>query len=310
MLAIESHGVRIPALGFGTFRLDGRAARRMVGYALEIGYRHIDTAQMYGNEAEVGEAIAASAVPRAEIWLTTKIWPDNFRDGALQRAAEQSVRRLGTEPDLLLLHWPNPNVPRAETIRALNDARRRGLTGHIGISNSPAALIREVGGGERGAAVGQPGRVSSLSQPARRARGAARQRHGAHRLFAGRPGQGVRRAGARGGSASATARTRARWRSAGCSSRTASARSRAPRARPTPRPISRSSILPCPTPRWPRSQPSPAPAAGSSTPAAWRPPGIVEKTGLSACFWNKGSDGPALLLLSLGAATVAPAQSL
>jgi 2,5-diketo-D-gluconate reductase B len=143
MLAIESHGVRIPALGFGTFRLDGMTARRMVGYALEIGYRHIDTAQMYGNEAEVGAAIAASAVPRAEIWLTTKIWPDNFRDGALQRAAEQSVRRLGTEPDLLLLHWPNPNVPRAETIRALNDARRRGLTRHIGISNSPAALIRE-----------------------------------------------------------------------------------------------------------------------------------------------------------------------
>ena len=143
MQYVEAHGVRIPALGFGTFRLDGRTARRMVGYALEIGYRHIDTAQMYGNEAEVGAAIAASAVPRGEIWLTTKVWPDNFRDGALQRAAEQSVRRLGTVPDLLLLHWPNPDVPRAETIRALNDARRRGLTGHIGISNSPAALIRE-----------------------------------------------------------------------------------------------------------------------------------------------------------------------
>ena len=143
MQYVETHGVRIPALGFGTFRLDGRTARRMVGYALEIGYRHIDTAQMYGNEAEVGAAIAASAVPRGEIWLTTKIWPDNFRDGALQRAAEESVRRLGTVPDLLLLHWPNPSVPRAETIRALNDARRRGLAGHIGISNSPAALIRE-----------------------------------------------------------------------------------------------------------------------------------------------------------------------
>jgi 2,5-diketo-D-gluconate reductase B len=143
MLYVEAHGVRIPALGFGTFRLDGRTARQMVAYALEIGYRHIDTAQMYGNEAEVGEAIAASAVPRAEIWLTTKIWPDNFRDGALQRAAEASVRRLKTVPDLLLLHWPNPGVPRAETIRALNDAQRRGLTKHIGISNSPTALIRE-----------------------------------------------------------------------------------------------------------------------------------------------------------------------
>ncbi len=143
MQYVEARGVKIPALGLGTFRLDGRSARRMVGYALEIGYRHIDTAQMYGNEAEVGEAIAASAVPRGEIWLTTKIWPDNFRDGDLQRAAELSVRRLGTEPDLLLLHWPSPDVPRAETMRALADARRRGLSGHVGISNSPAALIRE-----------------------------------------------------------------------------------------------------------------------------------------------------------------------
>jgi 2,5-diketo-D-gluconate reductase B len=143
MQFVEAQGVRIPALGFGTFRLDGAVARRMVGSALEIGYRHIDTAQMYGNEAEVGEAIAASAVPRDQIWLTTKIWPDNFKDGALQRAAEQSGRRLKTVPDLLLLHWPNPDVPRAETIRALNDAKRRGLTRHIGISNSPVALIKE-----------------------------------------------------------------------------------------------------------------------------------------------------------------------
>ena len=115
----------------------------MVGYALEIGYRHIDTAQMYGNETEIGAALASSAVPRDEIWLTTKIWPDNFRDGALQRAAEKSVRRLGTVPDLLLLHWPNPSVPLAETVRALNAAKRRGLARHIGISNFTVALIRE-----------------------------------------------------------------------------------------------------------------------------------------------------------------------
>jgi diketogulonate reductase-like aldo/keto reductase len=143
MLDVETHGVRIPALGLGTFRLEGRVAQHMVSYALEIGYRHIDTAQMYGNEREVGAAIASAAVPREEIWLTTKIWPDNFRDGALQRAAEQSVRRLGTVPDLLLLHWPNPSVPLAETVRALNDAKRRGLARHIGISNFTVALIRE-----------------------------------------------------------------------------------------------------------------------------------------------------------------------
>jgi diketogulonate reductase-like aldo/keto reductase len=143
MIHVETHGVRIPALGLGTFRLDGRVARHMVGYALEIGYRHIDTAQMYGNEREVGAAIAGAAVPRADIWLTTKIWPDNFRGSALQRAAEQSVRHLGTVPDLLLLHWPNPSVPLAETVRALNDAKRRGLARHIGVSNFTVALIQE-----------------------------------------------------------------------------------------------------------------------------------------------------------------------
>ncbi len=143
MQYVTSHGVAIPALGFGTFRLEGATARRMVGEALAIGYRHIDTAQMYGNEAEVGQAIAESGVPRGDIWLTSKIWPDHFRDGDLQRAAEASVRRLGTEPDLLLLHWPNPQVPLAETMRALNEVRRRGLTRHIGISNFPTALIQQ-----------------------------------------------------------------------------------------------------------------------------------------------------------------------
>jgi diketogulonate reductase-like aldo/keto reductase len=143
MLYVETHGASIPALGLGTFRLDGRTAGRMVAYALEIGYRHIDTAQMYGNEAEVGAALASSGVPREEIWLTTKIWPDDFAEGDLQRAAGQSVGRLRTEPDLLLLHWPNPRVPLRETIRALNEVRRQGLTRQIGISNSPTALIRQ-----------------------------------------------------------------------------------------------------------------------------------------------------------------------
>jgi 2,5-diketo-D-gluconate reductase B len=143
MQYVEAQGARIPALGLGTWQLSGAVARQMVGYALGIGYRHIDTAQMYGNEAEVGAAIASSPVARDEIWLTTKIWPDNFRAGALKRAAEESLRRLGTEPDLLLLHWPNPSVPLAETIGALNEVKRRGLARHIGISNFNVALIRE-----------------------------------------------------------------------------------------------------------------------------------------------------------------------
>jgi diketogulonate reductase-like aldo/keto reductase len=143
MIYVEPHGVRIPALGLGTFGLNGRVAERIVGHALEAGYRHIDTAQMYGNEAEVGAAIGRSSVPRGEIWLTTKIWPDHFRAAALLRAAEESVRRLGTEPDLLLLHWPNPGVPLGETVGALNEAKSRGFARHIGVSNFTTALIRE-----------------------------------------------------------------------------------------------------------------------------------------------------------------------
>lgn len=143
MLHVTPQDVRIPALGLGTFGLNGRVVERMVGHALDAGYRHVDTAQMYGNEAEVGTAIRRSPVPRGEIWLTTKIWPDHFRAGALLGAAEESVRRLGTEPDLLLLHWPNPDVPLAETVGALNEAKRRGFARHIGVSNFPAALIRE-----------------------------------------------------------------------------------------------------------------------------------------------------------------------
>ena len=173
MIHVTAQGARLPALGFGTYQLEGPTAREMVALALQIGYRHFDTAQTYGNEREVGAAIVESGVPRDQIWLTTKIWPSSFRDGALQRAAADSAERLHTPPDLLLLHWPairagaalrrgltprrlikaairmllarrlSLNVPLKETIRALNDARRRGLTRQIGLSNFPSALIRE-----------------------------------------------------------------------------------------------------------------------------------------------------------------------
>jgi len=140
---VEQHAnkPRVPALGFGTFQLTGRAGVAAVGHALAVGYRHLDTAAMYGNEAEVGKALAASGLPRDQVWLTTKVWPDHFHDGDLQRAAEESVRKLGTEPDLLLLHWPSRSVPLEETIGALNDARRRGLAREIGVSNFTTALL-------------------------------------------------------------------------------------------------------------------------------------------------------------------------
>jgi diketogulonate reductase-like aldo/keto reductase len=143
MRFVTARDIQVPALGLGTYCLNGEAALRMVSYALDIGYRHIDTAQEYRNEAEIGEAISASSVPRQDIWLTTKVWLDRFRDGDLQRSVEESVRRLRTEPDLLLLHWPNPRVSLRQTIRALSDVKRRRLTKHIGVSNFTVALIRK-----------------------------------------------------------------------------------------------------------------------------------------------------------------------
>lgn len=143
MKTVTVQGVQIPALGLGTSDLCSDVTRRMVSYALDIGYRHIDTAQSYGNEAEIGDAISASSVPRQEIWLTTKVRPDRFRDGDLQRSVEESVRRLRTEPDLLLLHWPNSKTPLRETIGALNDVKCKGLTNHIGVSNFTVALIQK-----------------------------------------------------------------------------------------------------------------------------------------------------------------------
>ncbi len=143
MRTVTTQGVGIPTIGLGTSGLRGDVARRMVGYALEIGYRHIDTAQNYGNEAQIGDAICGSSVPRDQIWLTTKIGPGRFGDGDLQRSAEDSVRKLRTEPNLLLLHWPNAKIPLRETIGALNEVKRRGLTRYIGVSNFTVALIQQ-----------------------------------------------------------------------------------------------------------------------------------------------------------------------
>ncbi|HEY1225356.1 MAG TPA: aldo/keto reductase [Brevundimonas sp.] len=132
-------GVSIPQLGFGTWNLTPEDARRMVGAALDIGYRHIDTAKIYSNEEAVGQAIAESGVPRGDVFLTTKIWVSDFAEGDLQRAAEEAVKRLGTIPDLLLLHWPKPTPDFEETLKALNEAKARGFTRHIGLSNFPSA---------------------------------------------------------------------------------------------------------------------------------------------------------------------------
>jgi diketogulonate reductase-like aldo/keto reductase len=140
--AVEADGARIPAVGFGTWRLAGEEAVRAVATALRAGYRHIDTAAMYGNEVEVGEAIRSHGAPRDDVFLTTKVWSSDVADGKLQRSAEASLKRLGMDQvDLLLIHWPSRQVPFAEQIRALCGARKRGLAKHIGVSNFPPRFV-------------------------------------------------------------------------------------------------------------------------------------------------------------------------
>jgi 2,5-diketo-D-gluconate reductase B len=137
-------GETVPALGFGTWRLYGREAVNAVRCALDVGYRHIDTAIRYENEAEVGEAIAASGIDRSEIFLTTKLrHSDLARDDVRARTSE-SLARLGVHyVDLLLVHWPNEAVPLAETMEALAEVQSEGRARHIGVSNFPTRLMRE-----------------------------------------------------------------------------------------------------------------------------------------------------------------------
>jgi 2,5-diketo-D-gluconate reductase B len=141
---VEAKGARIPLLGLGTWDLRGRVCARVVEQALRLGYRHIDTAEMYDNEREVGEGLRASGVKRNEVFVTTKIWPSHFAPRDLERAARESLVRLRlSEVDLLLLHWPNPQVPLAETLGALCKVKRDGLARHIGISNFTVSLMDE-----------------------------------------------------------------------------------------------------------------------------------------------------------------------
>jgi len=141
---LEVQGARIPRIGLGTFRITGDAATLAVEAALACGYRHIDTAVMYGNETEVGQGLKGSGVPRNDIFVTTKVWRDDIADGSLQASAEASLKRLGLDQvDLLLIHWPNADVPLKDSIRALCETRSQGLARHIGVSNFPVALLDE-----------------------------------------------------------------------------------------------------------------------------------------------------------------------
>jgi 2,5-diketo-D-gluconate reductase B len=141
---VDIQNAHIPSIGFGTFRMPGEDVLRMIPEVLEIGYRHIDTAQIYKNEEHVGQAIAAAGAPRKEIFLTTKVWVDHYRFDDMQRSVDESLRKLQTGyVDLLLLHWPNETVPLEEQIRGLNNIAAAGKARHIGISNFNTVLMAE-----------------------------------------------------------------------------------------------------------------------------------------------------------------------
>jgi len=138
--------MHIPSFGLGTFRLQGQQVIDSVSNGLAAGYRHFDTAQIYGNEADVGIALAESGVARGELFVTTKIWTANMAADKLIGSLEESLEKLKLEQvDLTLLHWPSPGnaVPVAESMNALMQARERGLTRLIGISNFTIAQMRE-----------------------------------------------------------------------------------------------------------------------------------------------------------------------
>ncbi|MGH3965981.1 MAG: aldo/keto reductase [Egibacteraceae bacterium] len=142
MRTVQVQGEQIPALGIGTWQLTGARGRRVVVEALDLGYRHIDTAQMYGNEGAIGEALQTTMVDRGELWITTKIANGNHAPQDVRRSTEESLHQLGTEyVDLLLIHWPAQFDMLPRTLEAMRGLHEEGKARYLGVSNfSPTQL--------------------------------------------------------------------------------------------------------------------------------------------------------------------------
>ena len=141
---VEANGARIPLIGLGTWDLRGKACARMVEEAIRLGYRHVDTAAMYGNEVEVGEGLRAAGIPRDEIFITTKVWSSNLRARDFEHSTRDSIAKLKLPSvDLLLIHWPNPSVPLKETVAALCKMKQEGLAQHVGVSNFTPDMVED-----------------------------------------------------------------------------------------------------------------------------------------------------------------------
>lgn len=143
----EIKGSTVPTLGFGTFELEGDTCRKAVVQAVETGYRHIDTARMYENEAEVGRAIQDSKIPREDLFLTSKVWFEDLSPHGIRQAVENSLKELQTDYlDLALIHWPNPEFPLEESIQTLEILKAAGKISHYGVSNFTSVHFHEAVG--------------------------------------------------------------------------------------------------------------------------------------------------------------------
>jgi 2,5-diketo-D-gluconate reductase B len=141
---VRVQGEAIPALGLGTWELTGSACRRAVDEALGLGYRHIDTAQVYGNESEVGDALAASDVDRGEVFLTTKVWNRNLARGQVTASTRESLSKLRTDfVDLLLIHWPVAMDRIGEVLEEMRGLQEAGQVRHLGVSNFTVQQVEE-----------------------------------------------------------------------------------------------------------------------------------------------------------------------
>jgi 2,5-diketo-D-gluconate reductase B len=145
MESIKTQGISLPRLGLGTFRMQGDVCRAAVESALALGYRHIDTAEMYGNEEAIGAAIAAARLPRAELHVTTKVWNENLAPDAIRRAFDASLKKLRLDSvDLYLVHWPARSMNLPAMFETLLRLQQEGRTRAIGVANFNIALLKTV----------------------------------------------------------------------------------------------------------------------------------------------------------------------
>lgn len=137
-------GIEVPEIGLGTYKLYGRECYQTLRKAIDLGYTHIDTAQMYQNEGEIGEAVRASGVDREDLFITTKVWHTHLQHDDVLQTVEDSLRELDTSyVDLLLIHWPNPDVPLERTFEAMMTLRDQGKAISIGVSNFNLPLMKQ-----------------------------------------------------------------------------------------------------------------------------------------------------------------------